>query len=506
MVLMTDKFGIQELTGSYGTRDVHILLGMLGALALMVHLGSDDIALRSIAWGTATLVGGIAIAFYGGHRFDLFSPRFLTGVVFALFYGLGSIIPFTGDQSGIFSGDIVRVLPYYPEAAAVSFFCLVGFVTGYESRFVAVWGARSRLLRYARSKGVMEALWLFLAASGTFAFALSIARDAYYQTTTELQSSIFYGSVGFIQNGIYIAATLAVSVALHTRKKIWFMLAAVSIMFLVIFSVPTGSKTMFFITLIFFGIAWNYFRGPLTRKQAVLAISAVLIALLGLMPFNMIYRDRLIASSVKDQSLTHAFTQLASSAEIYGEMEREDLFNLTLDYSQARLSHVVIVANILRYIDEGGELQLGLSYAKMFLLFIPRFIWADKPDVTLGRAVNMNIFGADASDVTSVGVTMVGEQVYNFSSVLAPFGIILIGTFFRWMYEVFRAGYRANPVIATSVYAFWWYTGMFSAHESNWAACFNGLVTYTIFLFVVLWLFSVRRTGLQIVDRVSRFA
>ena len=423
----------------------------------------------------------------------MFAPRFLVGMTFSIYYGFGALWPFLDDRTGPYSGGVASLLPYFPTAAATSYLCLVGFLVGYENGWIQRVGSRSTLLFWTYSESAIKFLWTLMLVLGATAISLSMAFNTYFQTTTELQTPLFYGAVGFLLNGFYVATVIAVGMAFRSRNRSWRVLAGLTTAFLILMAVPTGSKTMFFIGFMFFAITWNYMAGPFTRRQAVAWFLVGFVALTAMLPFNIAYRDSLLESSSTEQSMSVATSTIATAMQDVADMDLDSLLDLMVDYSGGRFQNISIVAAIIRYQDEGGPLHYGATYGKMLLVVIPRFLWPDKPPITMGQELNRNLFGADSKNVTSVGITMVGEQVYNFSPALAPFGMILIGMFFRWLYEVFRAGFRVNPVIATATYASWWYTGVFGSGESNWATGFNGMLTFTLFLFVTFGLLGLRR-------------
>jgi hypothetical protein len=289
--------------------------------------------------------------------------------------------------------------------------------------------------------------------------------------------------------------------AIRRRTKPWIITSVLSIVVRILLGISSGSKTQVFVGFMFAALSWNYAARAFTRKQTAVLLMVTILVLLVLMPFSVMYRDALTRSASENQSLSLAFSQMKIAADVFSEMDNQSLLDLTIEYASARLSNTVIVANILRYQHEGGELHFGSSYARMLLMFIPRFIWPDKPPATISGAFNVEVLGTKPDNTilgeetsnTAIGITMVGEQVYNFSVLLAPFGMVLIGMFFRWLYEVFRSGLRNGPVIAIGVYLIWWYVMIFSTNESNWASSFNGAATYTLFMFLLFWMLKMRR-------------
>lgn len=484
---------------------VWLVLLNLGIAAMVVHLGSNEVATRSMAWGLALLIGGVAIAFKGDRRFDMFSPVFFFGISFAVFYGLSAIAPFLMTSRGGYDSMIVQVLPYYPLAAMASFLCLLGFYAGYSNAFAISLGRRSWLLRWDGSPFGRRILWAVLLVMGVCAFVLLVANNAYLQVTTELESPLFYSAVGFIQSGLYFAVSFAVAMALAEGKKFWIWAAWASVLVTLMFGIPSGSKTLSLLAFMLLALALNYARRQFSRKEAALAILAVLAIVMILMPFNAVYRSVLLTAGTTNQSLLGSIESLEEAVDELLDKDMDETMDLAVDYTTSRLSNVSVVANIIRYQDQGGDLHYGESYLRALYGLIPRPIWPEKPGLTIGQEIAVEL-GYSAPELTrlgqtvsttSVGITMVGEQIYNFSWVLAPFGMALLGMFYRWAYEVFKRGYQKGlPQLAIGVYACWWYSLVFSANESNFAAVFMGAVKFTIFLLILFVLLKFRRSPL----------
>jgi hypothetical protein len=155
---------------------------------------------------------------------------------------------------------------------------------------------------------------------------------------------------------------------------------------------------------------------------------------------------------------------------------------------------VAVVANILRYQDSGGSAHWGESYLRIIYALVPRPLWMDKPSLTIGQEFAVELGYSEpeivrlgrAVAVSSVGITMVGELVYNFGPFLAPLGMVLIGFGYRRMYEMLREPLAERRAGAIALYAFLWYAVVYTAHETNLAAVVAGAAKYAAFAWVIL--------------------
>lgn len=476
------------------------LILIFGIASLAVHIAGWDVQTVSMIWGVSLFVIGILVALFGDDEFDMFSPIFFFGMSFAIFYGMSTISPFFLGES-FYSHVTNQILPYYPLAGLVSYLCLAGFFAGYKNHFPSATGSRTSLLYWKGSNTSLMLLWSLLLGAGVLAFIILLANNAYLQSTTELQSPLFYSAVGFIQQGLVVSLALAIVMASKGRSRFWLAAAVATVMVALLFGIPSGSKTQVFLAFMIAGLAWNYHVKFISRSQAVSFTAIVLVLLLFLMPLNATYRATLESSDSQEQTLSTSFEFIGIAVKILGDQDFSETKDLAVNYFFSRLSNTSIVAGILRYQDEGGQIHYGGSYLRFFYGLIPRFIWPEKPPVTIGQIFAVELGYNDAQEVrlgepvsiTSVGVTMIGEQVYNFTYLLAPFGMFILGMFYRWLYEVFLSAKSDYPEVAIAMYSYWWYGMIFSAAETNFAAILIGGIKFTAFLMILLVLFRFRK-------------
>ncbi len=473
---------------------IWLCLIIFGIIAGSVHITSNY-EQASIAWGLALLAGGLLVAFFGDPQFDLFSPGFFFGLSFAFLYGLALIIPFVRTSDSSYSRIIYLVLEYYPQAGLVTFLCLIGFFYGYTDRGIIFHGKKSSLFCWRASGELLKILWCFLIACGIASFVLLMRSNVYYQTSTEFASPIFYSFVGFIQNGLLVGTAISVAKYLkNLNNQFWKTAAFFSFLITLIFGIPSGSKTLAILGFIIVSLAWNYASGSrFSRKQAILAITFAMTFLLILMPFNAIYRSILLTNKTESQGLAKSFKfmELAITQMLLQDFNKT--LDLSLDYMSARLSNISVVANVMRYQSQGGIVHWGGSYIRVLYLFIPRFIWPDKPAISISQQVAVELGYSTPKRIVlgekvanySIGITIIGEQVYNFTSLFAPLGMVLLGYLYRYIYEVFLAGLKEFNEIPIAIYTSLWYSLVYRAQESNFASILSGAIQYTTFLITI---------------------
>jgi hypothetical protein len=480
----------------------------LALLAVVLYFLGDDEVTRVSGSAGALIFCGLMFAFFADEKFDMFSPAFFWGMNFAVFYGLAAILPFamTPEQGG-YHYIFTLARPYYPKAAIVSMFCILFFFAGYFVKFGShkVDNTSWFFGRIAPEKN-LRVFWGILMVMGVSSFLILIAGGGFNQSTTEAQSPMFYSASGFIQSALFVAVPFAVANALKRGAQLFWKLAAIlSVGTTLIFGLPSGSKTLALLALIFVSFAWNYVRHRYTRWQALASVLSVMVLLLILMPFNSVYRDIVLDNpdQVK-QGLVSNFTFMKDAAEELSERDPKALVDLAVGYTSQRLSNIAIVAVILRRQESGMDLALGDTYLRVIYGLVPRFIWKDKPPLTFGRETALKlglgksegqVLGVEMSN-TSVGLTFIGEPIYNFSIYLAPPFMLLLGMFYRWLYEAMKAHQLNSGALAVGLACFIWYSLIFTAHETELAPLFAGTIKFGLFLWLLLRLLKFKKPQL----------
>lgn len=164
----------------------------------------------------------------------------------------------------------------------------------------------------------------------------------------------------------------------------------------------------------------------------------------------------------------------------------EDAIALSMDYIFGRISNTTIVSAVLIYQEDGGSLKMGETYAKFLFAVVPRFLWPEKPVITLGKEISRNVMRQSASTRTATGITIPGEIAYNFGAIFAPLVGILFGLMFRFVYVGFRSLYRVNPQISVIIYTMVWTSFIQPVQEGSFAASAFGSVKLVIFFLILL--------------------
>jgi hypothetical protein len=470
------------------------IIGLVSVLAWATDLPLDDPQARSGVWGMATIALGSLIAFAGTRRFDLFSPLFFLGMSFAVLYGLAGILAFWAREESIFSSQLLDVLDYIPAATISAYISLVSLFFGYTVLWPLARLRGSQLLTARATDGQLYSLWLLCFSGGVAGFIVAIASDAYYHASTEYQSPLFYSGLGYLREAMFIAVPLAVAQALISKSRRWRIAGFLSAILFLAFAVPSGSKTLAILAVIFPLMAANYAWRRITRRQGMGLLLAGILVVLLYFPMNQLQRDFSLASEATVGSAT--VTDVGVVLDHIGQLTPGEFIDYAQDYLTLRLSSVGVVANILKRQAQGADLAWGETYARILYAFIPRLLWSEKPavsisnqlTVTLGYGDTDMLWLGEAASTSAVGITLVGEFLYNYAVWIAPLFFSTLALFFRWLYETFRLAYRTTPALAIGLYASWWNDVIVDGAQTNLAAVVAGTIKMTILVLAALWL------------------
>jgi hypothetical protein len=79
--------------------------------------------------------------------------------------------------------------------------------------------------------------------------------------------------------------------------------------------------------------------------------------------------------------------------------------------------------------------QGGWSLGYIVLSYVPRIVWADKPDTAAGLWVTEN-FGGGPGVPSHTAPTWIGELYFNFGWPGITIGMLLVGVYMRTLHEV----------------------------------------------------------------------
>lgn len=245
------------------------------------------------------------------------------------------------------------------------------------------------------------------------------------------------------------AITLLVLVYLRSRSRAALLLLAVLIPITMFFNFFSGSKGKFLAPFIMVVLSFIV----IERRVRVSWVAAGFAVVSLLYPASEFYRNvlresltRPIADMMRDPG--GVFLAIAHFASSYGLREWVvDGVGATLN----RFDGLGILALIMRTTPAEVPFQGGWTIGYIFLFWIPRAVWPDKPPLSIGRWITENYTVGGGESGTSTGCTWLGEFYLNFGWLGIVFGMIVLGILFRVLHELLFARRPILPSLVAGI-------------------------------------------------------
>ncbi|MGI8839001.1 MAG: hypothetical protein ACR2H4_20540 [Pyrinomonadaceae bacterium] len=161
----------------------------------------------------------------------------------------------------------------------------------------------------------------------------------------------------------------------------------------------------------------------------------------------------------------------------------EDAYRNSLDRTSKRVAALQTLAFVVEDTPEIVPYWNGETYTTIFTGFIPRFLWPDKPQKTLGQDFGHRYNILDDHDfATSWNFPQLVELYANFGWLGIILGMPFIGLLYRVLYNVFNHPNSGDGGAVISAIIF---TGLMNI-ESDFSLVFGGLIQVCILYIIML--------------------
>lgn len=244
-----------------------------------------------------------------------------------------------------------------------------------------------------------------------------IANNAYFQFARAVQGELegpFYAAIRMAEqfplHVLFILTIQGLSVREKNHRS-WTCLVAVAMALELVYWIPTGRKEeSILILLVPMLIRYLATRTLPSRTVRILFAAFVVV----LFPAAFYYRFVLQKFALLSDDIWGLMVAAVTAID-FDIAEQTDMS--TGDIIVQRLDLLEPVSASIRLIERGDwPLEMGSSYAMALLAFIPRVIWASKPDLHYGTEFgHASGLLTDIDDwYTSISVTFAGEAFLNF--------------------------------------------------------------------------------------------
>lgn len=458
----TEVGGRPTANAAWSLRAAGVCL-FLGSLALLIPLISQGA--RSVLTAVMLAAMVLYLALRGRRESLNYAEVFFPfSVVYILSFGIAAI--FLAYHPELLFRNSLQ--DYLTPALTVATLGYLAFVTGYAVSFSAVKPSRLVGFRVRRNIAV-----LVPATVGFGGFLARLSFDSRIHATGSV-SAVLSG-LGQLAPLFFFGWFLAWYRVFRARDwKALTSLLQVLPLGAVIVVLSPGYKELT-ITILGFPLVAFWYARRRVPVRALVSMLAVLIFVI--FPIYNTYRwqDRELPSSARmDRTLREVRS-----------WDADTYVDRSLLAFAGRVSTITSTAAVLRDVPRWVDYKYGatLILAPASVL-IPRILWPDKPNVTIGRefATTFNLVNASDRE-TQIASSWVGELYWNFQLPGVVFGMFLIGAAYRWVYRKYGDGTGDQPV-RWAVYATM-LTALLHA-EGDLAANIAGMVKIMVILLVLV--------------------
>lgn len=390
------------------------------------------------AVGTGIVVLAPAAYFYYKGEFDLFHPL-VFGVwsyIFPAFVVGAFIIAFnmTNSYVMLFVTDPEHTLPLALVYVSIGF---MGVIAGYylpTNRFIL-----DRVNRLSpRSDWDLERVWIpgvVLTLSGLGVNIVGIVLGVLGFQRVD-QAGVFDSAVVFLTyifNVGYILLWLAV---FQTQKRhgLFYLVAAFLVIMVPLRMALQGGRSSLMLSVISIAVAyWYSGRRPKIQHTVIFGVILVVSIFIGII-YGTTFRR--IKGSEERINAGDYVGQIAETLDFISRTDTSLILSEGFTSLAERIDNLsslgVVVANYEKL--EPYEESYGLKdniVNDLQTAFIPRVVWADKPNTSDPRAYSELYF--DYGD-NSFAITPFGDLLRNFGVIGIPLGMMIIGVYYRLIY------------------------------------------------------------------------
>jgi hypothetical protein len=487
-----------------------LLLSICGGVFALAILIEPDLIGLSPTTQALVLSGALAAVCISAFLLNrsakdhsLYSPLSFELFLLVAFYALPAAYSVTTDNDLYYL--LTRLEDNLPRIMAIVFLGTLAFLVGYGNPLARELGRGSTLFAFDLDDSSLKRMWWLAFAATWTARAALFASGIYLQGGSSQSASATY--ISFFGGFLFLAqlclcmsfdryldvrAQGALRSTVFWRRAFYFSLALEYL-----YVLPTGSKGGVLLP-IFLLLGIVVLRG---RKFSVARIAAGTCLVIGayyvFLPVSNAYREATYQVGIgweKEVSVQGIYTLLEETYDRLLSADTEVYWRDAEARSISRVSYPATMNEVMKYLDRGGEPLMGWSYYIAFLTPIPRAVWPDKPNITLGRFYG-GLFGGD--EITSFAISVLGELYINFLLPGVLFGMFLYGIMYRGLWNLF-VDHLMRSHVARSLYLIVWLQVLAIGAETNFAGLFGGMIKVALIVGGIVILARTRGRGISV--------
>lgn len=377
-----------------------------------------------------------------------------------LFYTFTFGLPALSEKTSWYSSE-----ESITEALLVS---ILGLLCLYAGYYIARTAMRNlRPIRFLGSVSRESRKWI-----AWILFAVYLAFQAFPALSYIPSINMLSEPLVFLSIGILVSVWLDGELA---RGHFGLLAGAIAITLMI--KLLSGSLAQPVLFLVFLGILyWNKKR---TLPWRMIALSVAIVVVLN--PVKMAYR-------AETWNIDPTELSFREKAELFWTVAENYYVNADRPFIEDpstvnRLAHIAVLSYVVEMTPDPVPYWMGGSYRTLWTSFIPRILWPDKPQATIGQEFGHRyMLLGDSDEVTSFNLPWLPEFFANFGLAGVMLGMFGVGVLFRFLVHKFTA-----PASRTFEYVLGiTITFQLFYAESNFALMIGGLVLTYIGVALIL--------------------
>jgi hypothetical protein len=178
-----------------------------------------------------------------------------------------------------------------------------------------------------------------------------------------------------------------------------------------------------------------------------------LIGIALLYPTQKFFREViLVGNTLSPMEVIRTPAQTLNRVQNYleGQESMAAYFGEGLALTAGRLDCLGVTSVIVRDTPNRVPYQHGRTLGLFFVAFVPRVLWPDKPNITIGQWIT-DVYGSGPDVISSTGPSNVGDFYLNFGVFGVVAGMFALGVIVRISHECLLSGRPTAPGLLAAV-------------------------------------------------------
>ncbi len=253
------------------------------------------------------------------------------------------------------------------------------------------------------------------------------------------------GFLGVISFGTFYGIILLTFAYVKHGSRVVFIALCIVVPITAGFNFFTGSKRLFASAPALVVLSTIIMSGRLRARWILIGVAGLTI----LYPASEFYRNVILDgySRTALDAISNPGAVFSSLGEFLGTRDTGEYLSEGLQRTGARLDGVGRASVIIRETPRSVPFQEGWTLANIFIAYVPRVLWPEKPKITIGKFIT-DTYGTGAE--SSTGPTWIGEFWMNYGLMGVIGGMFSIGFLLRLAHEIFNRHSRTIPALLAS--------------------------------------------------------